>query len=406
MIFGWPDDKMCPARVLLANEFGRGRGHLVKLRDVAQGLGPRFTYDAALCQRGHDDVFAGIGAAIYDGPALNYDTRARKAAGAYPTATWGEFLGDLGFSDPDRVAQIVAWWRQVMISRDIAAVVADYAPLALVAARSLEIPSISIGQGYGMPPWNMERFPSLDDRANICLHDESDLLANVNTALRPYGTVQLETLPEVYWADLTILRTFPMLDFYAQWRTGEYYPPPADFGDDLASSGTEVFIYYAQQELSNPALFDAILTLPYPRRAYLPNVAPEIAQSLRESGVIIEDAPVQANLIARRSRLVLNAGQHGTLALALLSGLPQVCVCFHMEQTWHAQAAQRAGVAQMLPSTGLTPEAVIAAIRGVYEDDTAAQRARQTALALRADVTEHGQPRMQQALDTFAQKII
>ncbi len=375
---------MARPRILLANEFGAGRGHLVTLRQLARAFGDGFVFDAALGRREHDDVMTSFGADVYDGPRLNYRNARRIGPDGVRTATWGEFLGDLGFDREKRVGDIVAWWRHVISSRAIAMVVADYAPLALLAARSLGVPTLATGTGYGLPPWQMPDFPMLRPENHVRLHDEAELLANVNRVMGGYSFAPLAGLPEVYRADLTLVRTLPFLDPYHPWRRDAYLPPVADISPLTAASGDEVFIYFSTSEMEDDAVVEAVSQLRMPRRGYLPAPPPGVAEKLAASGMILEAGPLPVAQIAARSRLVLNAGQHGIMSLALYAGVPQVCLPQHQEQMWHARAAERKGVARVVPKQGLVAEALIAAIEDSYADDAMFDRARHLADTLKA----------------------
>ena len=68
-----------------------------------------------------------------------------------------------------------------------------------------------------------------------------------------------------------------------------------------------------------------------------------MAEDLTRRGVHVERSPVPVDLIARRSRLMVNAAQHGTLCLGLAAGLPQVSVPQDLEKQYHAEAAELLG---------------------------------------------------------------
>lgn len=393
---------MTPAgpRVLLANEFGAGRGHLVTLLRLAQALGPGWVFDAALADRRHASVLQLLNACVFEGPRLVYRKTRRTGPDAVPTATWGEYLGDLGFDQVDRLREVVAWWRQVLSQRRVALLLADYAPLAQLAARSLGIPCVATGTGYGLPPSDMPAFPPLEAGPDVRLHDESALLSNVNTVAAESGLPALRGLPEVYRADLALVHTLPLLDPYGAWRQAPLLPPVTDIGAALASEGDEVFVYFSTQELADPDVVEALAALPLPRRAFLPAVAPAVAERLAASGVLLETAPVPVDLIARRSRLVLNAGQHGILCLAMFAGLPQVAWPQHREQRFHALRAEAAGVARVVD--GVAPGGIGAALKqavmSAYFDRDLAGCAKALAGQLRTGLTVSPAQQLQEAL--------
>ncbi len=88
--------------------------------------------------------------------------------------------------------------------------------------------------------------------------------------------------------------------------------------------------------------------------------------------------------IAARSRLVLNAGQHGILCLGLFAGLPQVCLPQHLEQDFHARRAAAEGVATVLSAQDRSPAQIIQAVSEAWSEAPRQARARALAQDLRA----------------------
>ena len=387
-----------PPRILLANEFGAGRGHLTTLCRVGKAFGSGYCFDAALGARTHDDVLAPLNADIFDGPKLVYHRARRRGPDAVTTATWGEFLGDLGFDRIARLREVLAWWRLVLTSRKVALVVGDYAPLALLAARSLGIPSIATGTGYGLPPTHLPVFPLLNPANQTRLHVEAQLLANVNTVIAEFGMAPLAGLPEVYAASQTILRTIPLLDFYRADRDRPYFPPIARPAQIPDQRGDEVFIYFSTIEFQEPALIEALCRLRLPRRAYLPAVPPDVADRLAASGMILEPAPVSMDQIAARSRVVLNAGQHGTLCLGLYAGLPQVCLPQHMEQMYHAEQIAQSGAGVVLGRHNRSADDICTTITDAYTNTFMQDAARCLATELRAKLALSPDAQLAQAV--------
>jgi UDP:flavonoid glycosyltransferase YjiC (YdhE family) len=366
---------------------------------MAKALGAGHDFDAALCRLTYADVLSPLGAQVFACPALRYAAQRRQGPKAVPTATWGEFLGDLGFDDPAHLSRTFAWWREVMITRNIALVVCDYAPLALLAARSLEIPTVAVGQGFGLPPWQMAKFPLFKHSQSQCLHDEEVLLANVNQAVTGVGMQALRGLPEIYRAELSVVQTFELLDFYASARQTPYLPANIELDQSLATDGDEIFCYFSQSELENDAFLTALETLDLPRRGYLPNLHAPAAERLQASGMILEAGPVPVPQIVARSRLMVNAGQHGVLSLALVHGLPQICFPQHMEQDWHARAAAKTGAARVVWPFGADPISLREAIRDAYHAPGLAIAAREVAQGLRRGLGPEVRARLQAGLD-------
>jgi UDP:flavonoid glycosyltransferase YjiC (YdhE family) len=82
--------------------------------------------------------------------------------------------------------------------------------------------------------------------------------------------------------------------------------------------------------------------------------------------------------------VLLHAGQHGMLSVGLLAGLPQVALPQNLEQLFHAQRAEAAGVARVIIARECVEERVVATVSAMYDDATARNTARRLALSLRS----------------------
>lgn len=345
-----------------------------------------FEFDAALCRMEFAGELAPLCRDVFPGAALRYDSRHRQGPDAPVTSTWGEFMADLGFDQPEIIAANIAWWREIIKARRITLVIADYAPCALLAARSMGIPAAAIGTGYGLPPACMARFPVLLPEYADFIHDEAETVAQVNAAIERFGLPPISALPQVYTCDDAIATTLPELDPYADARREPLMSPVTTQTDAIADAGEEVFLYFSTTETANPEIVAAIAALGLPTRTYLPGATEEVAVTLRAAGVVVETAPVPLDLLIRRSRLMVNAGQHGILCLGLLAGLPQVALPQHLEHAYHARAAARLGSTLVLSAKDWQRETIADAVRAAYHDAALQSAAGETARRLRANL--------------------
>ena len=367
---------------LLAWEGGSGRGHVIPLRTVAEAVSDRFTFDAALCQLDFKDELAAFCEPV-QGPWLPFSGEYRQSQGNPPSATWGEFLADIGFRRPEILRESIGWWQGVMRECEISLVIGDQAPCALLAARGLGIPSVAIGGGYWLPPSNMETFPVLLPRFSRLLYDEAETVEIINSVVPEFGVPKLTRLPEVYTASDQLVFSLDMLDPYTEWRTQPLLPPIIGGTPEPAGDGDEVFIYFSTSEKSDPGLMEAIGSLGVPVRAFIPGIDDGLAADLARRGVRVERSAVPVELIAERSRLMINAAQHGTLCLGLAAGLPQVAVPQQREQLYNAEAAEWRGVLVNVGKEDRSAERFRSIVLDAYEDAALARRARDMAEELR-----------------------
>lgn len=370
-------------RVLLAWEGGAGRGHVVTLTSVARALGAPEHIDAALYRMEHAPEIAPHCALAFRGAGLVYDRTARRDGGV-KTATWAEFLGDLGFRDPGFLTRQIGWWRETIVARRCGLVIGDYAPCALLAARTLGVTAVGIGTGYGLPPPELASYPTLIPDYPERLYDEGEMCAAVNAALAHFGAPPLARLAEIYAYDDQLVRSLPELDPYRECRRAPYLPPVADAPARVYEGGEEIFAYFSTTELEDPLLVDAFLSLEAPRRVFAPGAPREALERLASAaGVVVEEKPVPVEEIARRSRMIVHSAQHGIMCLGLACGLPQVALPQHLEQEYHARRAESLGVLRRLPRRAENVGALRAVFMDVYESAAIRSAAREVARKVR-----------------------
>ncbi|PTE12775.1 hypothetical protein C5F44_16670 [Fuscovulum blasticum DSM 2131] len=376
-------------KVLLANEMGGGRGHVSGLRQMARALGPGVARLATLPSLHFAPELEAEGVPVLRAPPLWLTAAMRADKQLYGNTTFACYLAACGLADPHLVRRGLMFWRDLIVAEDVSVLIADYAPLALRAARGLQeegwqIRILSSGTGFGAPPPDLPEFPPLVPDPGRLVHPERDTLAVVNAVSAELGLEPLPALPALFRADRVLAATFDFLDPYAAQRpAGQLVPPLVDRAEDLAA-GDEVFFYFSRTEADQPALCESICALPLPRRAFLPRASDATRARLAAAGVTVESGPVSATALAARSRLVVHSAPHGTLCMAALAGLPQVGLPSHREQVMHGRSAAAAGVVRLIEAeTPATPD-ILTAIITAYEDAALRRRARDLAAALRA----------------------
>ncbi len=367
-------------RLLLAWEFGAGRGHVAALRDVASALGAPGLIDASLCHLTHAGELTDVCREVFQGLQLGRDDSLRRANGWVPSATWGEFVCELGLHTPEYLADCVRWYHQIFESRKIGLVVADYAPISVLAARAAGIKVVGTGAGYGLVPASLPTFPILTNRHTTLIHDEQRMVDAVNEAGAPLGLPPIIRGPEIGVMDDALVRSLPFLDPYAAHRDKPHLPPFAAAPEVLPEGGDEVFAYFSTQELANPAILDAITTLPVSVRLHGPGISDEIKVRIRAvEGMTLLDGPQPVEEIAARSRIMLHSAQHGTATMALGCGLPQVAFPQHLEQEFNADRLAARGTLLQVARDSTDAAAIRDAIMQAYHSAPMHRRARDLA---------------------------
>lgn len=382
--------------VVLCSEAGGGRGHMVKLSIVARALRPMAEIVALVGRTDQAHVLMPFCKAIYPATKLRLigaervrreflDGREGRLA-----LNWPSWLTKAGFFCEDLLRSRFAWWHETFLRLRPELVVAEYAPTALLAARALGIPSCATGNAYGLPPATMASFPSLAmGKDNGIVLNESRLLDTVNTVTRPYGLGPLTALPEIYRSDVALPTGVKHWDPYAEWRQDSLLLPLAEMPPLTDATGKELFIYFSWRELEEPSIQEALAALKIPARCFALNLS-ERARTRLEGNprIAIESAPVPQRAIVANSRMVLCAGQAGTLALGVLSGLPVLALPCQSEQGFNAGRAAHLASCISLNRRQRTKEGILSAISGLWTDPAVQSTARTTALSLRAEYRE------------------
>lgn len=371
-----------PGRILLANEAGTGRGHLTTLKVFAEALGPGYEYDAALCRLHHAADIAPLCDLVFQGAALGYQPAAMAARGGRPIGNWAEFLAAIGFADEAFLTRQIDWWMRTIQARCSGLVVAEFAPCAMLAARALGVPVISIGQGHSTPPAGMAQFPRPEDGRTL-IHDEAELVDIANRAGERFGLAPLQHFSDVYRCDAQLPRTIAALDPYAPWRSAPTYLPPLGLDCPEAGTGDEIFVYFSTDEGDEPIILEAIASVDLPMRLVMPGIDSAFASRLTARGVAVERSPLSHQVIAERSRMTVHAGQHGATCLGLALGLPQIALPCQSEQAANAVRVEAMGSLVRFAQPRNDAAAIAAAISRVYADSSMAHRARELAQSLR-----------------------
>ena len=188
-------------------EMGAGLGHVAPLLAVARGLREhghrpvlalRDVVEPAFLLR--EDPIPVLQAPVWQPPPGH---RGRMPA----TATLADIFVVTGFGDRDRIHAIVAAWDGLIDLVRPKLVVAEFSPGLCLAARG-RVPVVAIGNGFALPPSEMETFPPLQPDVKP-LARQDDLLASVNRVQRERGAPPLPGLPALFDAEAQFVHALP-----------------------------------------------------------------------------------------------------------------------------------------------------------------------------------------------------
>lgn len=387
------------ARVLLCCEAGAGRGHVTTLATVARALWPDHPCQAILARTTHADVLEPVCDRVDRGTHIGRVPQAPASS----VLNWADWLLTRGFADPAILQPRFDWWCEALRAIRPGLVVADFAPTALLAARALGVRSVATGAAFGIPPSKLPQFPDYLTPQQAADHgtvladapppDAAAICAAINLALGPRGLPPLAHLPQVYAADLALPAGVTLWDPYAAWRERPLLMPIDPLPPLQRRAGSEVFIYFSTAELEDVATCAALRRLPFAARLVAPGLTAELARDLAANPrLTIAPAPLSLNEIVARSRVILCAGQAGTLSLAVLAGIPVLALPVQLEQMSNAlRAAAQLDSVRVLPRKLRSAEAILATLTELWVRPDLADAARQNAIQIRAQFGESAQ---------------
>ena len=203
------------ANFLLGWELGGGLGHAGRLKPLAAGLQARghgvtmWLRDLVQTERLLADLPV---------PRLQAPVWLHRTVGVpEPQVSLAEILLGFGYLQPHTLQPLVQGWLAALRLSRADAMLVDYAPTALVAARIAGVPAASVGMGFWLPPAQVP-IPAFRDWQPIApgrvARAEQQVLASINGVLRHYGTAPLPALWQLFGGDLPLLCSWPEIDHY------------------------------------------------------------------------------------------------------------------------------------------------------------------------------------------------
>jgi len=369
------------ARVLLAWELGDGFGHITRLLPIARRL-REAGHDCVFAVRSLENshvVLAPEGFTFVQAPfAIPASPPGQEKE---PMSTFGDILATVGFTDVNRLLPMVTAWQGLIDVVDPALIVTDYAPGVCLAAYGAR-PVVNIGDGFILPPPELDRFPPFRDAPPRT--DEAKILATVQEVQRRRGRPLPPTVPSILAGSGVFVITLPELDFYGRHRqkpaigTLTQLPPPLE-----EEPGEDYFGYLSLSYPHTAKVLEGLAQSGRSGRIYLRDATPQAIQTWRERGLLIHDRPQPMREAVGRARVVVHHGGVGTVETVLALGRPQLVVPRHQEQRGNANALGGMRVAVSMRSAGaFEPTHVTQALTHLLETEHFRHNARTIARRL------------------------
>ncbi len=364
------------ARLLFGWELGANRGHIERLLPIARRLLDS-GHEVALALQQID--CAGLDRdpriTLWQAPVWPRLLINNIQDGSRRVATMGDILAQLGLDRPGCLAAMVTGWDTIFAAFRPDVVVADYAPALLTAAHG-RVPTISVGDYFSCPPYQLERFPNLAGTSNA--YDEDVLLDTVDADLVSVGRTPLAGLPALFAADHVMVGNFAELDPYRLLRIGNYCAPSIKLplADGNGGGGDEVFVYAYNRISADNAIWGGLAATRRTVRVHMGDPVREHLACFKRLGIIYEPKPVPFPLIARRSCVAVSYGGNGFTSACLVAALPQLMMPFDLEKLLTARAVDTLGLGKMLGFNGIIADQVTEAVTALANNASLASKLR------------------------------
>jgi UDP:flavonoid glycosyltransferase YjiC (YdhE family) len=318
------------ARILFAWELGANLGHIVAMLGVARRLR----------ERGHRVVFAlrDLSNAVLlarEGFAFFPAPPPPRAARPASYASYAAMLAGEAFPSLNATLAGALAWRSILTATRADLLIADHAPLALLAARGRKLRVAAFGVPFTVPTLHrpLPRFRASDGDAR---KEEDVLLRRLNKAAAALRAPPLERLADLYRVDATMVRAVPETDCFAPRPQADYVvPQPADAGEAVpawpTANGQKVLVYLRAGPWIGPVC-DALAEQEATAIAQIANIDADAAAALGRPGLTVTRELCKFSELIRQSDAVICHANHNTVVGALLAGKPLVMMPNQVEQ--------------------------------------------------------------------------
>ena len=337
------------ANIVFCWELGAALGHAGRLKALAEPLVARgHAVSFVLRDLVHTRrLLAETSIPVYQAPLWLH-----RVEGLPPgEASLADILLACGWLDADAMAGLVDGWRNLLSALRADVVVGDYAPAALLAARSLGIASSAVGAGFQIPPAGP--LPPLRDWEAIpqarMAATEARVLATANAVLARHGAAPYVRAADLLRGDVPLLCTWPELDPWNRAEADERWAGSTIGGPGTGvpawpdGAGPRVFAYLRGSHPEHGAMLEALARAGCRTLCYLPDVAAGAAPPFSHPRIAWAAGPVALPDALRESAFAICHAGESTVSQALLAGVPLLLLPRTAEAFLTARRVRRLG---------------------------------------------------------------
>lgn len=335
--------------LLYAWEFGAGMGHVGPFLPLGRALRERgYAVHWAVCQP------AEVGAALLADrfAPLPAPTCAERPAEG-PPLNYADILLRFGWRTADELLGLVQAWRELITLTGSRLILADHAPTALLAARTLGLPAMLFANGFTAPPAlhptpNLRPWLEIPNERLMALEDAA--LTSANRVLARFGQAPLSALHQLFVVREQALLTFPELDHYENRGDARYWGslPLAGGGQAIdwpPLPGPRLFVYLRAECPHWRAVLDALQRLGLPTALWFPGLSAAVRAQLSAPHWRVLDRPADLAQARQEADAAILYASLATTTAFLLAGKPMLLLPWHLEQFLLARRVAQLGAA-------------------------------------------------------------
>ncbi|MFL9841937.1 hypothetical protein ABS767_13260 [Sphingomonas sp. ST-64] len=332
-------------RILASWELGLGYGHVATLAPICRALRTR-NHHVTLAARTP-------GTAVrLERDAFDVVTACPRYCGPVPrgeTLTYGQVIAPAGAVDPAAAIPLVREWLTLFERFGPDALMAEHAPVSLLAAHVAGLPAVRLGSSFVAPsarsvtasllPW-----ASHDAHALAAAAPADQVVREV---CRYFGAARLAGLVELVGGASLHSLAWPELDHHGPGACGFYYGPLVGIEAHArpewpAGEGPRTLVYLPFDRPANLAVAHALGALRWPVLWHSPTPPPaELPANISYCA-----EPIDLAVVGLQAELYVGRGGYGASAVMLCAGVPQLLLPDTLESLLLTYRLCRAGVAR------------------------------------------------------------
>jgi UDP:flavonoid glycosyltransferase YjiC (YdhE family) len=326
--------------VVFAWELGTALGHLGEMLPILRALDTN-NVAVALMVRELQGI---VGVNLPAVPVLQSPIWTLHVVGLPdPPLSYAEILLRYGYHDADCLQGLVIGWCSALEAMNARIVVANYSPTALLAARILGLPAITLGSGFNLPP-RVNPVPNMRPWIPVSVERlaEADGWAtrNINIVLERYQRPPLTCLADLFDVAANLLCTFPELDHYAlriaemqrAFYVGSMIEAKGKAVDWPDGDGPRVLVYLRPEVKGLEPMMEALKGAGCRVVAFIPDLSAALQTRWQSPRCRIVDDMLKLDHLLPTCDLAINYGGHGFVSDALMAGVPLLLMPMHLEQ--------------------------------------------------------------------------